>query len=91
MREILFRGKREDNGKWVEGFYTENSITYFSGVPVIEDNVDDYRVERDTVGQYIGLKDKNGKTISYKSIKFSSKNKKVTFSNLHKESPLSLT
>ena len=63
MREILFRGKREDNGKWVEGFYTENSISYFSGAPVIEDNVGDYMVERDTVGQYIGMKDKNGKKI----------------------------
>lgn len=23
MREILFRGKRKDNGEWVEGYYTE--------------------------------------------------------------------
>lgn len=23
MRDILFKGKRVDNGKWVEGYYTE--------------------------------------------------------------------
>lgn len=26
MREILFRGKRKDNGEWVEGYYTELPI-----------------------------------------------------------------
>ena len=64
MREILFRGKRIDNGNWVEGFYVEdpfcdryeicdvNSVTYHR-----ED------VYPSTVGQYTGLQDKNGKRI----------------------------
>lgn len=26
MREILFRGKRIDNGEWVYGFYIENEL-----------------------------------------------------------------
>lgn len=63
MREILFRGKLVDNGKWVEGLYTENIISHASGFVFIEDYYEKYDVERDTVGQYIGLKDKNDKTI----------------------------
>lgn len=78
MREILFRGKRKDNGEWVEGyfvncfdeFYRENGpfpeiimadaericageYTYDKAVEVIPE----------TVGQWTGLLDKNGKKI----------------------------
>lgn len=38
MREILFRGKRIDNGEWVEGFYVERNGTswiYPAGDPII--------------------------------------------------------
>lgn len=63
MREILFRGKRIDNGEWVEGLYTENCISYASGFAIIEDYYEKYEVKRDTVGQYSGLTDKNGKKI----------------------------
>lgn len=61
MREILFRGKRIDNGKWVYGFYTESCAVRMG--TVIENDDDDYCVDPETVGQYTGLKDKNGKKI----------------------------
>lgn len=63
MREILFRGKRWYNGEWVEGFYTEQNASYNAGCHVIETNVDDYEVDGYTVGQYIGLLDRNGRKI----------------------------
>lgn len=66
MREILFRGKRADNGEWVEGYLyiTQN------GQYEISNYCKQYAWERytyivipETVGQYTGLLDKNGKKI----------------------------
>ena len=69
IREIIFRGKRVDNGEWVEGYYVCISETYhyiLTGNPVVEPgkiDVEHYKVIPETVGQYTGLTDKNGRRI----------------------------
>lgn len=65
-REILFRGKRVDNGEWVEGYYAPLGNKYhyiltgrlniIKSVPTF----DHFEVFPETVGQYTGLTDKNG-------------------------------
>lgn len=66
MREIKFRGKRH-NGEWVYGslVYSNNidtAIHYEIGAGAVR-RFDWCYVDSDTVGQYTGLKDKNGKEI----------------------------
>ena len=68
MREILFKGKRVDNGEWVEGFYVNVPEHYkqeMSGKSYIVsiNNGLFMEVVPETVGQYTGLTDKNGKKI----------------------------
>jgi uncharacterized phage protein (TIGR01671 family) len=63
-REIKFRGKRIDNGEWVYGDYLYNP--FFKRAQIFwTDNERSYvgEVIRETVGQFTGLKDKNGKEI----------------------------
>ena len=63
MREILFRGKRTDNGEWFEGCLA----TFKDGDCAIFDPDDEeaplYQADPETVGQNTGLTDKNGKSI----------------------------
>lgn len=60
MREILFRGKRWDNGKWATG----DLLRYQDGRTEIHSYVEGYRqadeVDHRTIGQYTGLQDVNG-------------------------------
>ena len=68
MREIKFRGKRLDNGEWIYGsllvshFKDDKKeryfITQFSGNYTFE-----HEVDPNTVGQFTGLRDKNGRDI----------------------------
>jgi uncharacterized phage protein (TIGR01671 family) len=68
MREILFRGKRVDNGKWVEGHYFTDQIAKGSNpcvdISIIRNDLhEDFEVNPKTIGQFIGLHDKNGKKV----------------------------
>ena len=66
MREILFRGKRIDNGEWVEGFlYITHNGEYEIGRydPYVDIERITFVVAPATVGQYTGLTDKNGQMI----------------------------
>lgn len=69
MREILFRGKRIDNGEWVEGLPFGSIYGGFSNGAIcairqtVEKYGDIHDVVIETVGQFTGLTDKNGKRI----------------------------
>jgi len=64
MREILFRGKRVDNGEWVEGYYVAYRVTG-GGVLFhhIKNANDTFPIDPETIGQYTGLDDKDGNKI----------------------------
>lgn len=64
MREILFRGKRKDNGKWVDGFlYGNKKAMYILDSSKCKPSERYGEIILETVGQYTGLTDKNGTKI----------------------------
>lgn len=72
-REILYRAKRTSTGEWIEGYYSEIKLTgtpyILNGEIAIEPckkgivQFECYEVWPDTVCQYTGLTDKNGRKI----------------------------
>lgn len=71
-REIIFRGKRVDNDEWVYGFlrcrnyidvWTPHTWKEEDGSAGEYATVESYQVKSETVGQFTGLVDKNGKKI----------------------------
>ena len=65
MREILFRGKRVDMNKWIYGyiFITEKANPLKGTTSWIFNESGKYKAKPETVGQFTGLTDKNGKMI----------------------------
>lgn len=61
MREILFKAKRIDNGKWIEGLLTVMWREYHIINP--DDENIAYPIDPKTICQYTGLTDKNGNKI----------------------------
>ena len=69
IREVIFRGKRTDNGEWIEGAYSPFHLNFGEReekphIIIISDDEDIdglwCEVIPETVGQYTGLTDKNG-------------------------------
>ena len=78
MLPYIFRGKRKDNGEWAEGYYAEfhdrpvvpreNSCHIFEpreDAHFLGSSIGGFWriVDRETVGQFIGINDKTGKKI----------------------------
>ena len=60
-REILFRGKRTDNGEWIND--SETYIRDGDGIWLSDEDLHVVTIRDDTLGLYTGLTDKNGNKI----------------------------
>lgn len=69
MREILLRGKRTDNDEWVDGFYICVADVHYISSGIFDSlingiiNTTGYKVIPETVCQFTGLYDKNGRRV----------------------------
>lgn len=66
MRKIKFRGRITDTKEWVCGsliIYPDGEYNILTSRNNHSSKMDDWRIDADTVGQFTGLHDKNGKEI----------------------------
>ena len=66
MRDIIFRGKREDNGEWIAE--SETYIKDGDGTWLSDESHDVVKVIPETVGEFTGVTDKNGRKIFERDI-----------------------
>lgn len=65
MRKILFRGKYIDNGEWIEGYplFEKDDVLIMRSIEGEHKGIEFNTVFEDTVSEFTGLYDNNGKMV----------------------------